>query len=385
MRSLAVCMRWYALAVVIFVFSVKATSEHIYKWAVIGFGPAGMITAGLLLDLGVAEKDIIAIDPEFNVGRLGEYYSSVPSNTKTKLFIDFIKACKVFQECNSEAIEKLYTYDMEVEYPLQIIVDPLKDITAHLRTKIDSLQDSIQSLYFDVDAWHITTASNSHLIAENVVLAIGSHPRCLNYDCTDHIPLDVALNKDLLSQAVGEKDSVAVIGGAHSAVLIMKFLSELKVKRVINFYQNPLQYVVDGMLSINGLKGVAAQWAKEVLEKNPPVNMIRVYNNQEGRDAWLDACNKIIYAIGYERNEAPTINGNNVELSYDGHSGVIAPRLFGIGIAFPEQYASDGGAIEHKIGLNSFMSYAQRVIPEWLAKDRSRFFSFDQLFTINMM
>lgn len=385
MKSLVVRMKWCALGTMVLVTSVVATSEHVYKWAIVGFGPAGMVTAGLLLDLGVAGKDIIAVDPEFKVGRLGECYSSVPSNTKTKLFVDFMKACKAFQECNSESIEKLYTYDMEVEYPLHIIVDPLKDLTVHLRTKIDSLQDTIQSLYFDADAWHITTASNNHVRAENVVLAIGSHPRCLNYDCADQIPLDVALNKDLLAQVVKGKDAVAVVGSAHSAVLVMKFLSELNVKRIINFYQNQFQYVVDGILTFSSLKGMAAEWAQEVLEKNPPANIIRVYNNQQARDAWMDACNKIVYAIGYERNEAPAINGNNAELSYDSHSGVIAPRLFGIGIAFPEQYTTDAGVTEHKIGLNSFMNYAQRVIPEWLVKERSRFFSFDQLFTINMM
>ncbi len=381
MRSFCIRTSLKLVVGLVWLTGVHAESIPSYKWAIVGFGPAGIVTAGLLLDLGVADKDIVAIDPEFNVGRVGEYYSNVPSNTKTRLFVDFIKACKVFQECHSECIDKLYSYDQEVEYPLQIIVDPLKDITAHLRTKIASVQDSIQALYFDNNVWHITTKGDDHFTAENVVLAIGSHPKRLDYDCAHEICLDVALDKNLLAQAVNTNDAVAVIGSAHSAVLVMKFLSELKTKRIINFYRAPFQYEIVG-----GIAGMAAQWAKEVLEKNKPINLLRLYNDQQARDAWMDACNKVIYAVGYERNEAPMINGNNAELSYDGHSGVIAPRLFGIGIAFPEQYINEAGNIDNKVGLNSFMCYAQRIIPEWLPKrEPNRFISFDQLFMINMM
>ena len=111
-------------------------AEDAHTWAIIGFGPAGIVTAGLLLDLGVPAKNIICVDPEFNVGRLGQYYSNVPSNTKTKLFVNFIKACKTFQECKSAAIDMLYTYDQDFEYPLRIIIDPLKDISDYLRTKL---------------------------------------------------------------------------------------------------------------------------------------------------------------------------------------------------------------------------------------------------------
>jgi len=359
------------------------------KWAVIGFGPAGIVTAGLLIDLGVPEKDIICIDPEFNVGRLGQYYNNVPSNTKTKLFVNFIKACKTFQECKSAVIDTLYTYDQDLEYPLRIIIEPLKDISDYLRTKVVSVQDSIKSLYFEDAQWHIVTQLNERFAVENVVLATGSHPRSLDYNCTNEIGLDIALNKDALAQVVSPEDSVAVVGSSHSAVLVLKFLSEIKVKKIINFYKNPLQYSVDmGTWTLHvstGLKGIAAQWAREVLEKNPPGNLLRLYNNKEARDAWLDVCNKIIYAVGFERNDLPIINGNTSEITYDDCSGVIAPRLFGIGIAFPEKYTDPLGNVEHRVGLNSFMEYAQRVMPEWLAKERNRFDSFEKLFTIDVM
>ena len=35
-----------------------------YAWAVIGAGPAGIAAVGKLLDHGVADKDIVWIDPD---------------------------------------------------------------------------------------------------------------------------------------------------------------------------------------------------------------------------------------------------------------------------------------------------------------------------------
>ena len=222
-----------------------------------------------------------------------------------------------------------------------------------------------------------------------MVLATGSRPRSLDYQCTNEIGLDTALSKECLAQSVNREDSLAVVGSSHSAVLVLKFLSELQVKRIVNFYKSPLQYSVDmgawTLHNASGLKGIAAQWAKEVLEKNPPANLMRVYNSKEARDAWLGVCNKIIYAVGFERNDLPIINGDASEVSYDDCSGTIAPRLFGIGIAFPEKYTDPLGNVEHRVGLNSFMEYAQRIVPEWLAKERNRFDSFEQLFTIDVM
>lgn len=376
------------LIVFILLFVQIATLAQKVQWTVIGAGPAGIVTVGLLLDLGVPEQQINWVDPEFNVGRLGQYYSSVPSNTKTKLFINFIKACKTFQECKSPFIDKLYTYDPEIEYPLHIIVDPLKDITTHLCSKIHAIQNSIHSLYFENGEWNIVLP-NMKFISENVVLATGSHPRSLDYGCTNEIPLDIALNKEALAKIITPENSIAVVGSSHSAILILKFLSELKVKRIINFYKNPLQYAIDMgtwvLHNSTGLKGATAQWAKEVLEKNPPANLIRLYNSQEARDTWLSICDKIIYAIGYERNDLPLINGDNSEITYDDCSGIIAPRLFGIGIAFPEKYTDPLGNVEHSVGLNSFMEYAQRIIPEWLVKERNRFIPFEQLFAIDLL
>jgi len=366
---------------------IGATSPA-FDWAIVGAGPAGIVTVGLLLDLGVDPQRIAWFDDKFNVGRLGEFYSSVPANTPTSLFIDFIQHCKTFNEFPSAARDALFSYDRDREYPLATIIAPLQDITRYMCSKVVAIRQQICALDFNTHGWNVYAGGKKY-IATHVVLATGAHPRSFNYPVEHEIPLDVALNKEALSTRVNKDDSVAVIGSAHSAVLVMKFLSELQVTRIINFYNKPLQYKVekqDVLYKNIGLLGIAAQWAQTVLEKSPPGNLVRVYNSFEARQAWLPICNKIVYAVGYDRNDLPLVNGV-AQVSYDPTSGVIAPGLFGIGIAFPEVITdAQGVAIDFRIGLNSFMDYAQRVIPHWLQRcDRSYLGKFEALFSINVL
>ncbi|MBY0110147.1 MAG: hypothetical protein K2X90_03495 [Candidatus Babeliaceae bacterium] len=364
------------------------SSVYAAQWAVVGAGPAGIVIVGLLLDLGTPREDIVWIDPEFNVGRMGQYYSTVPGNTKTSLYIEFIQACRTFQDCAPGALQELQKYELALEYPLSIIVKPLQQITACMSQKVTTQKTMLTGLEFANDTWHIECANGFECDAQRVVLATGSYPRSLNYTNSPEIPLDCALNQQLLSESVTPDDTVAVVGSAHSAVLVLKFLSEMPVGRIINFYKKPFVYTTDmgGWLlySSSGLKGVAAEWAKNVLEKNPPCNLVRVYNSEKARAAWLPLCTKIVYAAGYDRNPIP---GCNPDMNYDTQTGKIAPGLFGIGIAFPEVIIDPAGNQEHKIGLNSFMQHALEMLPEWMrTKDVLwRFKEFEELFTIQVL
>lgn len=350
------------------------------EWAIIGAGPAGIIVLGLLLDLGTDPKSIVWVDPEFNVGRLGKYYSTVPGNAKTKTYIEFLQACNTFQEVNSPAAAKLFDMDQETEYPLQVIVEPLADISHYLCTKVTCKQDNLCSLNFENDVWNVGT-SKECFTASHVVLAIGSHPKKLDYDCCNEIPLDIALNKENLRNQVTIKDTVAVVGSAQSAILLLKYLSELSVGRILNFYRNPIEF--DGE---SGLKAATARWARDVLLKHPPANLLRIYNSCDALKAWLPICTKIIYAVGFERNDLPTIT-NAPYLDFDDRSGMIGPRLFGIGIAFPEKYEDENGKTVSRIGLLSFLEYAQEILPSWMATKRplALYAQFEDLFNIEML
>jgi hypothetical protein len=201
-----------------------------------------------------------------------------------------------------------------------------------------------------------------------VILATGAHPKTLDYEGTKVIPLDLALNPSNLATIIQPTDSVAVVGSSHSAILLLKFLSEMPVQSIYNFYKHPLLYAVDmgGWFTnpYTGLRGIAAEWAQNILEKNPPANLQRIFSSDETLMTMLPACDKVIYAIGFERNELPAINGQPI-VTYNETNGFIAPRLFGIGFAFLEKGTDHYGNEVHRIGLESFMNYAQRIVPQW--------------------
>ena len=115
---------------------------------------------------------------------------------------------------------------------------------------------------------------------------------------------------------------MAVAGSGQSAILLLKYLSELQVGRVINFYRNPLEF--DGE---SGLKGMTARWARDVLLKTPPANLSFVFSIHAMRSRHgCPICTKIIYAVGFERNELPTI-ANAPNINFEDRNGVIGPRL----------------------------------------------------------
>lgn len=344
------------------------------EWAIVGAGPAGLCVLGVLLDVGVDPSTIIWLDPEFNVGRIGAYYNQVPANSDMKEFVKFLNACACFKECSCPAIDELKQSAANNHHPLlSAIIEPLKCLTQHLCTKVKSVRDSMASINFEHTYWEIGTASGNAIHARNVVLATGSHPKTLDYKTQQVIPLDIALSPENLRELIAPTDTVAVIGDAHSAILLLKFLSEMPVKHIYNFYQKPITYAsnLDGWVinGTTGLKGLAAEWARNVLEKNPPANLTRIKSSPALLQDLLPHCNKTIYAIGFERNQLPQIDGTTAITHYNPTNGVIAPRLFGIGIAFPEKRINQFGNEDTRIGLDSFMDYALRIVPHWVHDD----------------
>lgn len=367
---------------------IKAEPEEIpsffhadTQWTVVGAGPAGIISVGLLIDLGVSTKDITWVDPEFKVGRIGKYYQNVHSNLATRHFFECLNACRTFRECAAEHINQLLNLDLDYAYPLEIVVKPLQAITDNLCTQIHKKEGQLTGLNFVDDLWQVSISSGEKFSSAHVILATGAKPKVLNYECKETIPLDFALDKPTLATLVTMQDTIGVIGSAHSAILILKYLSEVSVGRIINFYLHEPEFVHPYL----GLGGLTAEWARDVLLPNPPSNLLRVYSTPQALKAWLPVCTKVIYAVGYERSELPNVNGT--QISHYDKSGIIAPRLFGIGIAFPEKYIDEQGNAFNRIGLPSFMDYAQRVIPNWIGtKDvATRFSSFEDLFDIRAL
>lgn len=340
----------------IFIFDSNCLQE--FKWAVIGAGPAGIESVAVLIENGICEKDIVWIDPEFKVGRLGKYYGNVPSNQKAYKFIDVLTTCSIFNKVNPKSLNALLQYGYQKEPNLQFVVDPLQEITEYLLRTVPSFQDSVISIDRTNKLWELKLA-NFSIFAHKVIIATGCRPKKFDFKDITEIPLDLALDKCKLKGFVKDTDTVMVIGSAHSALLILKYLSEISVKRVINIFCKPPSYGQYG-----GLEGITAWWTKEVLEKNCPKNIERVLLAPGIVEKLKKECTKIIYAFGYESNPL-AINGTK-EIKFTPTTGKLDTNLYGIGFAYPAQITLPNGTIVPLIGVNSFMKQAREVIPYWI-------------------
>lgn len=345
-----------------------------FQWVVIGAGPAGIAAIGQLLDKKISPEQIAWIDPEFNAGDFGSKWSKVSSNTSVKLFKRFYQYCASFNYQTVADQFKINQFDESDTCLLEYAAAPLKWITQSLRKKIFTFQKRAQHLELKNHYWHISlTDSNERnpetLLAKNVILAIGSEPKSLQFDHLNEIPLTTALNPEALNQACKDTDVVAVFGSSHSAIIILKsLLEQTNVRHVINFYQDPLRYAVyfdDWILfDDTGLKGHTAKWARKHLHGEIPARLTRKISNPENINEFLPQCNKAIYPIGFNRRSI-VVNGLS-SLKYNEHNGIIAPGLFGLGIAFPEAAIDRFGTLEYRVGLWKFMDYLGRVLPLWL-------------------
>ena len=105
-------------------------------------------------------------------------------------------------------------------------------------------------------------------------------------------------------------------------------------------------------------------WAKENLNAQHP-NLTRVISNPENLEQHLPLCNKAIYAVGFERHILPVIEGIGL-VSYNDKTGIIAPGLYGFGIAYPQTVIDRMNNVESSVGLYKFMVYLKKVMPIWL-------------------
>ena len=339
-----------------------------YQWGVIGAGPAGIAAVGKLLDHGIAAKEIIWIDPKFTVGDFGTVWRNVPSNTKVELFLKFLHAADSFDYKNCPIDFELNHAQKNKTCDLSLMADPLQWVSDHLKSKVHAMQDVAETLKLKERAWEITL-KGTKISAKNIILANGADPKSLPFCKPESISLNVAMDRVKIKDYINSNDTIAVFGSSHSAILVLRNLIENGAKQVINFYRAPLLYAVymnDWILfDDTGLKGPTAEWARSYIDGTLPENLLRIYSNSENIDHHLPQCNKVVYAVGFERRALPII-ADLGHVNYIEQAGIIAPGLFGFGIAFPQAKMNSLGIQEYRVGLWKFMDYLQNILPLWL-------------------
>ncbi|ETO93707.1 FAD-dependent oxidoreductase [Legionella oakridgensis] len=343
-------------------------NNETFEWAIIGAGPAGIAAVGKLLDHKINPEKILWIDPYFKVGDLGRFWKNVSSNTTVKLFIDFLTAVQSFSYQKAPEDFQLNHLPADNTCTLHHIVEPLQWITERLQSMVRTEQTFIHDLQLSQRTWILNNDAQTFK-AKHVVLATGAVPDSLSYPGIDAIPFDLAIDKERLRQYVKNHETYAVFGSSHSAIIIIQQLVELGVQKVINFYRSPCRYAIplgDWILFDNtGLKGQTAQWAREYIDGVHPHNLVRYTATEANITRFLPECQKAVYAVGFKRRKNIVINDCE-QLDYNPHVGILAPGLFGVGIAFPELKLDLLGNAESQVGLWKFMTYLHKVMPIWL-------------------
>jgi hypothetical protein len=202
-----------------------------------------------------------------------------------------------------------------------------------------------------------------------VILAVGATPKTLNYPQLQEIPLDVALDPVKLAEQPLENATVAVFGSSHSSMIVLPNLLRHPVAKVVNFYRSPLTYAVyldDWILfDDSGLKGQAAVWARENIDGVLPDRLERCLVDGPEFEATLAGCDLAVYTVGLQRRLLPETPQWG-QLDYNPNNGILAPGLFGVGIAFPARSVDRYGYVEYRVGLKKFMDYLHEILPLWL-------------------
>lgn len=341
--------------------------QDFVHWAVVGAGPAGIAVVGKLLDQGISSKDILWIDPYFQVGDLGRLWSSVSSNTKVKLFLDFLNACSSFQYSKAPDFQ-INHLPKEATCLLKEMVDPLQWVTEGLIQQVKTAKTIIRTMQLSHRIWTLNSLGQTFR-AKNVVLALGAVPTALNYPGIMPIAFEDAIDKERLHAQINSQDTIAVFGSSHSAMIIIRHLVELGVKQVINFYRSPCRYATDMgdwiLFDNSGLKGQTADWARQYIDGVWPKNLTRYASTEPYLQRHLPECNKVIYAVGFKQRQ-DIILGAYEHMDYNPHVGIIGPGLFGLGIAYPEKKQDPFGSVEMQVGLWKFMLYLNKIFPVWL-------------------
>jgi hypothetical protein len=319
-----------------------------YTWTVIGAGPAGIAAVGRLLDHGIAPEEVAWIDPEFTAGDLGGKWRAVPGNTHVASFLYYLTASPSFRFAEAPHFE-LEDIDPEQTCPLGLVADPLVWISQRLCERVAVCRTIATELSLQNGQWTVDT-ERGEITSKNVILAVGAVPK-------------------KLAQQPLEGATVAVFGSSHSSMIALPNLLANPVTKVINFYQSPLRYAVyleDWILFDDiGLKGKAACWARENIDGVYPERLERCSVRSPEFHEILQSCDHVVYTVGFERRQLP-LTPQWGPLEYNATNGILAPGLFGIGIAFPEYKTDPLGFGQHRVGLQKFMERVNDALPLWL-------------------
>ena len=285
-------------------------------------------------------QQTIVIDPYFDNGALQRSWPRVRSNTTWKQFIDSLRRFRATAGY-AEQIAEAHPSDQPTY--LHVLAKSLREAISPYLRKIHIVKGHVCQLNNETSFVSINFKKSNgteHTIqAEKVIFSPGSTPKSMSHSLPT-IPLHVALDNRQLGDYVSAGENVALFGLAHSGVLILKNLAEqgCMISGIYNT-EKPFLFARDG--DYDGIKQDAAQIADDVLAGSlPNVQLVSWNSHEDVQDALLRA-DWVVYSVGFENSSSVIINNESAR-KYDPKTGLIAPNIYGFGIAYPSFSEIDG-------------------------------------------
>ncbi len=324
---------------------------------ILGAGAAGLLLLLQLEKNKIDLKTITVIDPTHTGGDLANKWPTVRSNTTWKQITDAVPSFKTI-------FRPWVTLKANEVVELKLVIDYLRECTKAAMQQVTLCKGLVRSVEYE-GVWKLFLEGQEESLEFDVVFFCqGAEPKCFDTPFPTLtfpvIPLDVALDKQRLSENVKEGQHVLVFGLAHSGTLVLKNLLDLGVKAT-GFYNSCRPFFFESEGSYDGLKQESAVIAHNILDGiYPGVNLVTT----DDISATIFACKSAdacIYACGFQ----PRIINPEWKL-YDGNTGRIqgTTTAWGFGIAYPNR-APDG--IHWDVSIPAFQAHIEKQMPDILA------------------
>jgi len=324
-----------------------------YDIAIIGYGITGMLALAILQQYNFDLSKVCVIDPYYDGGALMREYGNVVSNTPLSKLITSLQSIKP----EYTIPEEYSMYDPTKITPLYVLTNIIKDFTKTLLTQVDKYETKVININYNID-YTLETENGDTINSRAILCCQGSSPKKLSCDIPI-IPLNIALNPEILKQYVKPNDKIILFGTSHSGTLILENLHKLNIQTTaIHKSKVPFLFAKDG--EYDGIKEEAERIALHIL--NNEYTNLRLLNINE-IDKVIKASKEadwVIYSIGFE---AQKIKANFDISKYNSTNGKIIDieKAYGFGIAYPS-LAPD--SIHVDIGVLSFVEHIQKQMEE---------------------
>lgn len=371
--------------------------KNIFKFVVVGAGPAGLCAIAKLIGIKIAPDNILWVDPLFAVGDFGTVLSvgsSVPGNTKVENYIKVIAEMNaIIQSIGLPPViyEELDSLDKKSVCTLKVATRPMQEMTQRFQSIIPYIDGKVISIEDNPNLTSMLIKNNEGKLvtvkAEKVILATGSLPRQLNNEVIAskiEIDCNIAFIESELNGYLEKYKtikSVAVVGSSHSAALAVMQLVKAGCE-VHHFMIGEYRYAQskispDGKPYVKfdntGLKGDVAEFTKNISSSQ--------YHQYQASDKTQidhlmkllsDRFTHVVSAIGYEVASSLEINHKSLShYIYDKNTLKLVglSNVFGVGIAFPQAIIGYEGEQEVAVGVGKFWATVNdsAVIGLWLS------------------